>query len=410
MSQYSVVIGDTFDLIARKVYGDEQDASLIARANPGVIEPLTADVIITIPERPDAPSITEFTNFADDENEVVLNVAGKRFRFWENIKITRTVDSFDTITFSAPFDVDNKEFKAAFQPFNYTAIDVTISGEPLFTGIMVSVNPTLEASRRAVDVMGYSKPGVLNDCTPPASAFPLEWNGQGLQDIARDIAATFGLAVEFTGQQGAIFERVAADPDKKAYQFLMELARQRNFIISSTARGAVLFQRSVNPGDPVATLEQGVPPLEAVTPEFNPQQYYSHVTGVQPALLGIPGAQFTVENPRLKGVIRPLTFKADDTDGTELKEAVEAKAGRMFGSAVSYPVTVSTWRDSQGDLWAPNTTIVLVAPGAMVYTEYEFIIRSVTLSRSGGSESAVLNLVLPGAFEGKIPEVLPWDV
>jgi prophage tail gpP-like protein len=319
------------------------------------------------------------------------------------------MDTFDSVSFSAPFNERDAAFRETFRPFSYKPVDVSVSSEPLFTGTMVVPNPILEDNRRAVDVSCYALPAVLNDCTLPASAFPLEYNGQGLQDIAVNVAAMFGLAVEFNGQQGAVFERVAAEESKKGYQFLMELARQRNYVISNTPSGALLFQRSVSPGSPVAILEQGVAPVGAVLPQFNAQAYYSHITGLQPAVIGLPGAQFTVENPRLKGHIRPLTFKADDTNGADVKAAVEAKIGRMFANAVSYPVPVSTWRDPQGSLWRPNTSVTLLAPGAMAYSAYEFIIRSVEFSRDSNSEGAVLNLVLPGSFEGKVPETLPWD-
>ena len=81
----------------------------------------------------------------------------------------------------------------------------------------------------------------------------------------------------------------------------------------------------------------------------------------------------------------------------------------MFGAMASYSVALSTWRDPAGNLWAPNTTLKLQAPGAMIYNSYEFIVRSVEFSKDSTSETARLNLVLPGAFSGQIPEALPWD-
>jgi len=46
----------------------------------------------------------------------------------------------------------------------------------------------------------------------------------------------------------------------------------------------------------------------------------------------------------------------------------------------------------------------------MIYREYEFLVRAVTLSRtSDGGEVATLALTIPSAFSSKIPEALPWD-
>lgn len=410
MSRYTVITGDTFAAISRKVYGVETSAGLIQRANPGVAEPLTGGIEIFIPINPDDVTDQPQSIPSDNIDEVALKIDNQRFRFWDSITITRSLDTFDTVTFSAPFNEDDKAARVAFQPFTYKPVDVMFGGAPLFTGVMVDPLPSLDPNKRTVSVSCYSLPGVLNDCPIPASAFPLEYDGQGLRDIAISVARTFGLSVEFTEQQGPVFERVAADPTKKAFTFLSELARQRNFVIASTPEGKLFFRRSVTPGSPVARLAQGSPPVGAIEPQFSPQEYYSHVTGLDAAVLGLGGSQYTVENTRLKGVIRPLTFKAPDTTNGDIKAAVEAKAGRMFANMVSYSVPVATWRDPQGDLWTPNTTVKLVAPGAMIYNEYEFIIRSVGLIAEKNSRSAVLELVLPGAFDGKIPEALPWDL
>jgi prophage tail gpP-like protein len=403
---YTIITGDTFDKIARKVYGSEVDSPLIVRSNPGLAEPLTPGVIIAIPDKPDAPAVTAASTTADSINEVALSVGGERFRFWDSVTISLSMDALDAIEFSAPFEVNNAKFREIFRPLSFQGLSITVGGRLLFTGTMLTPKPATGPESRTVSVTGYSKPGVLNDCTLPASSFPLEFNGLGLKEIAATVCAPFGLSVKFTVDQGAIFDRVAIEPGAKVLQFLADLARQRNLVISSTFAGALLFQRSASPGSSIARLQEGISPLTSVTPQYKEQEYYSHVTGIQPTTMGVSGSQFTVSNSRLKGIIRPFTFTADDTLGADAKSAVEAKTGRMFASVVSYNISVAGWRDPQGDLWIPNRTIKLLAPGAMIYNEYEFVIRSVSLIKTGDSESATMVLVLPGSFEGKIPEAM----
>lgn len=275
---------------------------------------------------------------------------------------------------------------------------------------MVAPSPELSENAIILNVGGYALPGVLNDCNAPASAADtLESNGQTLRDIAATMAGFFGIPVVFDGDPGPVFDRVSCGKSKKVLSFLAELAGQRNFIINSTPTGALRFVRSVGAGSPVAVLEQGRSPVQSVAPSFNPQEYYSHVTGFQPVDISGVGTQYTAKNSFLAGVIRPLSFQAPDTSDSNVPEAVNAKIGRMFGNIVSYSVEVSTWRDPNGNLWEPNTTIKLTAPGAMVYSQYEFIIRGVRLTKTGNSETAVLTLTLPGAFSGEIPGSLPWD-
>jgi len=83
--------------------------------------------------------------------------------------------------------------------------------------------------------------------------------------------------------------------------------------------------------------------------------------------------------------------------------------GRMVCNIVSYSLRVDTWRDPAGNLWEPNTSINLLAPDVMIYNNYEFIIRSIEFETDSNTQTATLNVVLPGSFSGEIPSNLPWD-
>lgn len=406
---YNIVAGDTFEVISRKVYGVETEASRIARSNPGVVEPLTPGLEIIIPDLPGAPKNIQQQSAAVNVNEVAILIDDTRFRFWDSIRVTRSIDTVDIVEFGAPLETDLQEFRNTFKPFSYKSTVITVGGDPLFTGVMVSVNPVVEETRKIVSVGCYSLPGVLNDCTPPASAYPLEFNNQGLRDIATTLAAPFGVNVDFKIDQGAIFERVACEPGEKVFSFLVKLAKQRNLILANDERGNLIAWQSVTNSAPVARFEQGFSPLLSIAPFFSPQEYYSHITGLDPVVIGSEGSQFTVRNPRLTGVVRPFTFKAPDTNNSNIKAAVQARASRMFANLVSYSVKVATWRDAAGNLWEPNTTITVNAPDAMIYSDYQFIIRSVDFEKNATTETATLNLVLPGSFSGSIPDSLPWD-
>lgn len=52
MSNYVTIAGDTFERVARKVYGDELRASQVSAANPDAAEPLTPGIELTIPALP----------------------------------------------------------------------------------------------------------------------------------------------------------------------------------------------------------------------------------------------------------------------------------------------------------------------------------------------------------------------
>lgn len=405
---YNVVTGDTFELISRKQYGSEQYAKNIIQTNPGASEPLQPGTSLIIPPNPAKPKNKTQPVAANNPDEVALLIDGKRFRFWASIKLTRSIDNMDTLDIAAPFEPKLESFKETFRPFSFKSIEITVGGDPLFTGTMISVIPTL-GDRKTMQVSAYSTPGVLNDCTAPASAYPIEYNQQDLKAITDAVIQPFGLSSVFETAPAGKFERVAINPGQKLLDFLSDLAKQKNLVISSTERGEILFRKSKESGVPVAKLRQGESPILSVTPTFNPQEYYSHVTGIEPVVVGLAGDVYTVKNGKLTNLLRPFTFEAQDSESGTLKEAVEAKAGRMFGNMVSYKVAVDTWRDPAGDLWKPNTLVNLQSDNAMIYKPYNLVIRSVEFSRDENSQTATLDLVIPGSFSGKIPEALPWD-
>jgi len=415
MSAYSVKIGDTFDLISRKVYGTGAESGRIMRANPGVTEPLTPGTIIVTPDvglfgfLDPAPPQSAPTS---SPNELALRIDGTRFRFWDSISITDSIDAFSVFSFSAPFEFNNTEVRDKIRPFAFQDASVTLGGADLFRGIIIDVIPKVTPDRASLDVSGYALPGILNDCTPPSTLYPVEYDGFGIWEISNVVGEPFGVSVSMQADPGDPFETIGIEPTQKVLDFLSKMASQRNLIITNNAAGQLVYWQSIQPGNPVARFFDGAtPPLVSITPNFQPQQYFSHITGIAPVDMGDAGLQFTVQNDRLRKRLRPHVFKANDTESAALSETVSTKAGRMFANAVSYTVEMSSWRNEQdsNNLWRPNTTLTLFAPQAMIYDEYEFLIRDVTRRRDGNEERAILNLVLPGVFSGQIPERMPWD-
>lgn len=376
-------------------------------------------------------------------SKVSLLIYGTRFVFWEALEITLNIDTVAAIRLSAPFDHTAPGFKKNFAPFGYAPMVVLVDESPLFTGTMMDVTPVVEPERKAIQVNGYAKCGVLAECTSPASSMPLEFNNLNLRQIAEKMAEPFKVSVTFRGDAGAAFPRVACEPDKKILDFLTELAKQRGFVISSGVDGSLLFWKSAE-GEPVARLEQGVSPMFRITPDFNPQEFYSEMTGLSEVKVGKPAAKTTVKPRKEKeddkkkatpkapkekakageapknyssfsvkeesNAFRPLVFKIEDAEGADVETATKAALGRMLGGMVTYTLDVPTWLDSKGDLWSPNTKIVVKAPDAMIYDFFEFEIKSVTLSTDSESQTATLSLTLPGAFSGEPPEIFPWEL
>lgn len=321
-----------------------------------------------------------------------------------------SIDKVASVELEAPFEYNDSKFRAAFKPFSYQSISIDINDKTEFTGTIVPIVPQVSDTESKVTIGSYSLPGVLGDCTPPISALPLSFKKQNLHEIAETLAKPFGIKVKAEADPGAVFDKVKISPDKEIMKTLSELAKTRAQVISNTSDGRLLFWQAVDKGRTVALLEQGQSPLKSVKPVFNYTNYYSELTGIQPVRVRAKNTvNYTVENSLLSDVVRPHVFKVPNSKNADLQSSVEFKAGRMFADMVLFSAEVATWRDSAGELWEPNTLVRVIAPSAMIYDFYDFVIKGVTLVKQADSETAILELMLPGSFTNKIPKVLPWD-
>lgn len=346
-------------------------------------------------------------------DDVTVVIDGLEFRYWSEVEIIRSLDAVSTVELVAPWDPKRHDLREVFRPFKFKPMEVRLGDSALFTGTVVAVEPNSTAESSTVTLAGYSKPGVLSDCYMPASAAPFEFNKQGFRNILAAITKPFGIDFEVVGDVGAVFDKVALDVDKQPLEFLVELAKQRGFVLSSTNLGQLLCWRSVTTGNPVAKLTNR--PAGTVKASFNSQDYFSEVTGFAPAKRrkkgeGLGGSRYTGKNPWLTNALRPFSFKLEDTEKGDVPSAVNARLGRMFANMAAFDVDeLPTWRDPQGNLYEPNTTVLLECPEVMIYEAFEFLIRHVAYRASADKLSCSLNIVMPGAFSGEMPENLPWD-
>ncbi|BAV81059.1 P protein [Vibrio phage CKB-S1] len=410
---YTVQQGDTYETIARRMYGDEQYSQNIAESNPGAPSVPQVGSTLVVPDVPERDLNEQRANNDQgitEPDQVTLSVNDQVFRFWTDVSITQHLDAVSTVSFEAPFEPDQQQHRDAFRPYSYQPVRIDVDGDLLFTGTLVNPQPSADVRERTMTAACYSVPGVLSDCTPPASSYPLQWDNVTLQTIAAALCRPFGISVVFPQGAGQTFERIAVEPGEKVMDALARLAAQRNLVIRSDERGRLAFIRPQAEGVPVAPFTEGQSPVVRITPSFGNQQFYSHVTGITPSIVGLEGDQVTVRNQHLPGVLRPYTYTAEDMENADLQQAVQSKAGRMFAQAASYLVDVDTWRNQNGDLWRPGDFVTLEYPGAMVYSAYRLQIRSVTLRATQSERTAKLDLIIPGSLSGQVPEALPWDV
>lgn len=409
MASYSTLPGDSFATVATQFYGDPGLAADIAAANPGVLEPLQPGTALVVPFR---PGPTPVPVPKDPDAGVKVNLNGVPFKFWKQVTITRSLDAFDKFELMAPIMPENVSFRKAIKPNSWSPVQIFNDGVLMFTGRHVTTVPQSSAKNKQVQIGGLSSPGIMQDCTLPITAYPAEFQKSDLTTIATKLCKPFGIVVEPDATvPPKPFKRVRLETGDAALDFIIDLAKKRKTLVRSSVLGALVLAGPPTPGIPVAQLTEDTPPLEEVIPSFDPESYFSHVTVVRKTGRRTPGSHYTVSTPTAvqDGIMRPLTLDDDDLEPGDLVASAEAAAGRVLAGSAVYSCRVSDWKDAFGNLWEPGATVRLHAPDAMCYFPSDFIINSVRFSRSGKTESAVLELVLAGSYTGVPPVRLPWE-
>jgi len=341
---------------------------------------------------------------------ITLSIDNKEFKYWTSIKFNLDIDTFDRFEFDSPFDPENSELIEFFEPMSFKPVEIKIDGVRFLKGVLVNINPKLDTSN-FVTCSGYSLPGILNDVNIPLEKYPIEFNNQSLEQIAKSIAGIFNIDVKFSGKipgkSEAIFDQVALETGQKPLDFLIPLAKKRGFLITNDSDGNLLFHKAITTGRQT-DLKEGYTPLTSIEPSFDPQNYYSSITALIPGMFGRDFESVTIKNPFFDSDSRPFVYSEnEDLDDADIKQAVNWKMGLMFGDAIKYVIDCQGLRNQYDEIWKPNMFVNVFAPSVMIYRETRFLIKSVELERSTGNKSK-LSVVLPESYSGKIPEKLPW--
>lgn len=424
---HTVKSGDTLGKISVQYYGRFTKWNDIVKANPQLAGRKTAsdgspiifsgDVLL-IPddtEKPktDAPIQAKQTVVLDEnaKKDLALYVDGVKFTGFTGYTVTSAVDTFDAFSFSSLWDSSNKKCRDIFRPFTYKSCAVYYDSELIFQGVLLPAVPSVSDNGNTITVQGYPKCGILSDSCLPDSLYPPEYDGLDLKAIAETVAEPFGVTVLCKCDVGAAFEKVEIQPESKILEFLKKLAEQRGVFLSNAQDGSLLLWKPEEE-KVSATFKEGDVPFVSCTPTFDGQNMYSHVIGFSKVTGGADAEKYCYENELLQkaGVLRVYAKTIDDADAGSLENATKATAGRMFANSVKYELTVSGHRDKGGKLYRKNMCVSVYVPDAEIYRETKFQVDEVTMTRSDSDgEKTKFSLVLPGARDGKLPEVFPWE-
>jgi LysM repeat protein len=407
--QYTIVDGDTLSGISAAAYGNGKKWPVIWKANqtrlksgdPNLIYP---GEVIVIPGDVDveaAKAELAADKFdGETKQDATITIDGKPVYF-QSMTHTESIDNaLDAWALTTLFDPDDEEMTKRILQYSYGKSQIYLGKELAGTGYYYTretdtgeQTATLEFWSLAADMIDSNlKPGTY------------EAKKITLSQRAKDLADGHGIKVIFDLENDDQFERMKAEQGDTIGAHLMNYAKQKAGLMTSTPRGELLFTQAAT-GKPVASFVENTPPLLPNTAKFDGRARYASYLAIGKTT-GKTKTATSKDNNVPKS--RSKTFSAPDTRGGDIQTAADWERNKALADSMSINLPLSDWYDPSGKLYRKNTIVEYTAPIHGIKNPSNFLVRSVsrTVTANGG-RTCTLNIVPPQVYTGgEIVE--PW--
>lgn len=307
-----------------------------------------------------------------------LVVNGTAFGGWQSIRVRRSMEEvaghFDlTVSELWPEQSTPREIRTG----DKAAID--IDGETVITGFVDTLVAAIGERSHTVNITGRDATADMVDCSAMHSKG--EWRNARLDQIARDLAAPFGIAVKVDADIGAPFPVWAQQEGERAFECLERAARQRAVLLLSDGRGGLVLGKASRTRVGTALVE-GENLLACNVRNDAAERYQTYIVkGQRAGSDDVSGeAASTMKATATDaGVTRPRTLvivAEDEADLAALQRRAKWEASVRAARALTANASAQGWTHRDG-LWAPNTLVRLRAPALRI--DRDLLIRDVEL-------------------------------
>lgn len=409
--QYIVVSGDTLSSISKRAYGDSKYSSRIRKANQSNLKSDDPDIIF-VGEVLNIPVIAEnevlktaitstISGKAPDDLTVIID--GLEIKM-QSTRILKTIDTIsDGWSAVLPWiPGENLSIDERLKPFRYTPASVYIGNELLINGLLYASDVALDIDGSLRNLQGWSFTIDLVDSTLKSA---YEKNNKTLRQIAEEIVRPFGIEVIFNSDPGGKFDKATANENETVARFLIRLARQRSLVVTSTPEGNLLFTKTTSNKNPVDIIEEGGTIVNNFNIKFDGRKRFNSYSALGQSPLGNKkGIAKDNKVPRS----RFMTFSANETISGDVEKAAKWKRNGAIAEALTIPIPVIGWFDSNNNLWRENTIVTVKSKSIYILDGHDFLIKAVEYIETKDRQTAILSLVPPEVYtEDEIIE--PWS-
>lgn len=293
------------------------------------------------------------------KDDVVILVGGRVFDGWEDVSITKNLESIANEFSISLFDKFTG-LKRNWPLKPGVSIRVNIGEERVITGRIEKLDVDYGKDSRSFSISGRSLPGDLVDCMHVG---PCQYKDIQLAQLARELVRPFGLKV-FESVVAKVIPLFAVKPGETVFEALDRAARAQGFFFISTRNGNIRLTRAAKARS-FSGIEQDVNILSA-TANFDDSARHNEYT-VKGQSAGLPDfhgplaaqAEGKAQDLGIKRH-RPLVLISEsNADITKSKERAEWEASVRLAKGIQVQATVPGWLQANGVLWGINQVIRL---------------------------------------------------
>ena len=274
-----------------------------------------------------------------------------------------------------------------------------IDDDLLLTGYVFSTPISYDSATVTQGAAGRSLTADIVDCSAELG----QWRNQKVVDIARALTAPYGISVVDEVQDGTAIPEHQVEPGETVFESIDRLLQVSALLSTDDAYGRLVIAKPGTAGEAGEPIQLGENVLEAsasldFASVFSVYQCLGQRSGTDEEF-GVDASEVSaiVVDERIsrhrKLVINP---SGQVTPAIAQRRADWESASRM-ARALAAQYTVAGWRQKNGELWLPNTTLEVIDP--LIGFSRSMLISEVNYTLDEKGERCVLSVAPHEAFD-----------
>lgn len=297
------------------------------------------------------------------DTDLILNVAGIQYSGWTGLRVSLGIAQLaNSFQFMVTERWSGQDTPRPIR--NGQAALVQFEGESLIKGWVDDVNPSYDANKHGVSVVGRDATGDLVDCAAIYQSG--SWSNRTIAQIAANLTAPFNIPVKVLTKVGAPFPRFRIEPGESVADCLERASRFRGVLLISDGLGnLVITQPALDKAPTALTLGENVVSANGTSSwrdRFSKYIVKAQMMGTDEASGDAAAGPNGSASDTVVTRYRPKLIVAEEqANGASCQTRAEWERTVMAARSQQIVYTVKGWK-ANGKRWKPNALVTVNDP------------------------------------------------